>query len=53
MVCAKQTVKKFDNKSSSAHEIHVAWLYYGDIKIRNAFVYEYTPIDRRTDGHDL
>ena len=29
-------------KISSAPEIHVSWLYYGDIKIRDTFVYEYT-----------
>ena len=28
-------------KSSFAHEIHVSWLYYGDIKIRDCFVYEH------------
>ena len=29
-------------KSGSAHEIVVSGLYYGDIKIENTFVYEYT-----------
>ena len=29
------------NKCGSAHEIHVSWLYYGDITIRDIFVYQY------------
>ena len=29
------------NKSYSAHEIHVSWLYYGDIKIKDTFVYKH------------
>ena len=31
-------------KGNSAPEIQVFWLYYGDIKIRDTFVYEYTPL---------
>ena len=40
---AKRMIKKFNQKKSFAHEIHVSWLYYGDIMIRETFVYEYTP----------
>ena len=29
------------NESGSAHEIYVSWLYYGDIKIRDTFVYKH------------
>ena len=31
------------NESGFAPEIQVSWLYYGDIKFRDTFVYEYTP----------
>ena len=31
--------------SGPAHKIHVSWLYYGDIKIRDTFVYKYTPTE--------
>ena len=29
------------SKTGSAHEIHVSWLYYGDNKIRDIFVYKH------------
>ena len=32
------------DKIGFAPEIYVSWLYCGDIKIRNTFVYEYTPV---------
>ena len=35
--------KMWPNESNSAHEIYDSWLYYGDIMIRDTFVYEYTP----------
>ena len=31
------------NECGSALEIQVSWLSYGDIKIWDTFVYEYTP----------
>ena len=33
--------KIWPNKRGSAHKIHVSWLYYGDIKIRDTFVYKH------------
>ena len=36
-------MKKFDCKNGSAPEINLSWLYYGEVKIRETFVYEYTP----------
>ena len=35
---ARRTITK---KSGFAQEIHVSWLYYGDIKIRDTFVYKH------------
>ena len=32
-----------NNKNDFAYEIHISWLYYGDIKIRDTLVYDYTP----------
>ena len=32
------------NKSGSTPEIQVSSLYYGDMKIWDTFVYEYTPV---------
>ena len=42
-VCKTNDKEIWLSKSDSAHKIHVSWLYYGDIKIRDTFVYEYTP----------
>ena len=35
------THDKIMTKSSFTHDIHVSWLYYGDIKIRETFVYKH------------
>ena len=32
------------NKSGFAHEIQVSWLHKSDVKIRDTFVHEYTPV---------
>ena len=29
------------DKNNYTHEIHVFWLYYSDIKLRDTFVYEH------------
>ena len=42
-MCKTHDKEIWQNKSGSAHEIHVSWLYYGDIKIRDTFVYKHTP----------
>ena len=34
--------KIWHGKSGSAHEIVISGLYYGDIKVKDTFVYEYT-----------
>ena len=43
-VCKTNRKKIWQSKSISALEIHVSWLYYADIRIRDTFVYEYTPM---------
>ena len=40
-VCKMNNKVIWLNKSGSAHEIHVSWLYYGDIKIKDTFVYKH------------
>ena len=45
-MCKTNGKEIWPSRSSSAPEIHVSWLYYGDIKIRDTFVYEYTPPTR-------
>ena len=40
-VCKTNNKEIWQNKSGFAHEIHVSWLYYGDIKIRDTFVYKH------------
>ena len=42
-MCKTKDKKIWPSKIGSAPEIHVSWQYYGDIKIRETFVYEYTP----------
>ena len=43
-MCPKRTIKNIQpNESDFAPKIHVSWLYYGDIRIRDTFVNEYTP----------
>ena len=42
--CKTNNKEIWPNKSGSAPEIYVSWLYYRDIKIRDTFVYEYTPM---------
>ena len=42
-MCKMNNKEILTSKSGFVHEIHVSWLYYGDIKIRDTFVYEYTP----------
>ena len=39
-VCKTNNNKIWANNNGSAHEIHISWLYYGDIKIRDTFVYK-------------
>ena len=37
------------SKLDSAPQIHVSWLYYGDIKIRDTFVYKHILMYRSPD----
>ena len=46
MVCKTNNKEIWPYESGSAPEIQVSWLSYGDIKIRDTFVYEYTPLLR-------
>ena len=43
-------MKKFDLVIGFAPEIHVSYLCYGDIKMRDTFVYEYTPAGTSRGG---
>jgi len=39
-VCKTNDNKISSNESGFAHKIHVSWLYYSDIKIKDTFVYK-------------
>ena len=40
-VCKTKEEEFWLSKSSFAHDIHISWLYYDDIKIRETFVYKH------------
>ena len=44
MACKTNNKEIWPCESESAPEIQVSWLSYGDIKIRDTLVYEYTPM---------
>ena len=45
--------KTLAGKSGSAHEIVLSGLYYGDIKIEDTFVFEYTRVSQPHHGGHL
>ena len=52
-MCKTNNEEIWPDKTGFAPEIHVSWLYCGDIKIRNTFVYEYTPPVHESDNDEL
>ena len=49
-VCKTNNTKFWPSINGFAHDIHISWLYYGDKKIRDTFVYKHILVNGWASG---